>query len=64
MEGDAYDVGDAAADWINRFSGQSNCRIYYMPYSTKNPRKLLLYPGKGDFASPEDEVRDYGVIMY
>ena len=35
-----------------------------MPYSTKNPRKLLLYPGKGDFASPEDEVRDYGVIMF
>ena len=35
-----------------------------MPYSTKNPRKPLLHPVKGDFASPEDEVSDYGMIIY
>ena len=55
MTGEAYDVGDAAADWISRLTGIEGCRIKYMS-SEQKPRKLVDHHKYSDICQPKDEV--------
>ena len=55
MVGEAYDVGDEAADWISRLTGIEGCRIKYMSSGAK-PRRLVDHHKYSDICQPDDEV--------
>lgn len=55
MTGEAYDVGDAAADWISRLTEIEGCRIKYMSPDQK-PRKLVDHHKYSDICQPKDET--------
>lgn len=55
MEGDTYDAGDEAADWISCVTGIEGCRIKYMGESNSS-RKCVDHYKYSELSEPNEEV--------
>lgn len=58
MIGEGSDVGDAAANWLFRFTGKEGNRIYFISNSMSH-RHIMEYHDIGIFSNPDDQVMLY-----